>query len=60
MSYTYTAYKQNKTTWENALERTITPGTGEPVEFAMAPGEVYRFEVKMTFNDNEKTVSYDL
>lgn len=26
----------------------------------MAPGEVYRFEVKMTFNDNEKTVSYDL
>ena len=60
VSYTYTAYKKNGTTWENALERTITPGTGEPVEFAMAPGEVYRFEVKMTFNDNEKTVSYDL
>ena len=60
VSYTYTAYKQNGTTWENALERTITPGTGEPVEFAMAPGAEYRFEVKMTFNDNEKTVSYDL
>lgn len=60
VSYTYTAYKKNGTTWENALERTITPGTGEPVEFAMAPGAEYRFEVKMTFNDNEKTVSYDL
>lgn len=60
VSYTYTAYKKNEANWENAGERTITPSTGEPVEFAMAPGEVYRFEVKMTFNDNEKTVSYDL
>ena len=60
VSYTYTAYKKNEANWENAGERTITPSTGEPVEFAMAPGEVYRFEVKMTFNDSEKTVSYDL
>ena len=60
VSYTYTAYKKNEANWENAGERTITPSTGEPVEFAMAPGVVYHFEVKMTFNDNEKTVSYDL
>lgn len=60
VSYTYTAYRLDGAQWVEGVQRTITPSTGEPVEFRLESGETYRFGVKMEFHDNEKTVVYDL
>lgn len=60
VSYTYTAYKLNGSAWEEAGKRTISPSTGEPVEFHLDAGTQYCFGVEMAFNDNEKLVYYDL
>ena len=60
-NYTYTAYKlKSDNTWEKVTARTITPSTGEPVEFHLQSGEIYKFGVELEFNDNEKLVYYDL
>jgi len=60
-SYTYTAYyKDSNGQWVEDSKRTITPSTGEPVEFHLDSGKVYRFGVTMSFNDNEKLVDLDL
>lgn len=59
-SYTYTAYYQDGSDWVEVSKRTITPSTGEPVEFHLDSGKVYRFGVTMSFNDNEKLVDLDL
>ena len=60
-SYTYTAYyKDANGKWVEDSKRTITPATGEPVEFHLESGKTYQFGVEMTFNDNEKMVVIDL
>ena len=60
-SYTYTAYYMDSDgKWVEDSKRTITPSTGEPVEFHLDSGKVYRFGVTMRFNDNEKLVDMDL
>ena len=60
-AYTYTVYyKRSDGTWAKESSRTITPATGEPVEFHLDSGKEYQFGVEMTFGDNEKTVFIDL
>ncbi len=62
VSYTYTAYRLNDvdaSTWEKESARTITPATGEPVEFHLQSGKTYKFGIELEFNDNDKTVQYD-
>ena len=60
VSYTYTAYRRVGGQWTKESSRTITPSTGEPVEFRLPSGEMYSFGVELEFNDNEKLVYYDL
>ncbi|GEM_PF-5281468 len=61
--YEYTAYRQNEDgTW--ALYKTQSVGTdaSDPVSFYLSAGaeNKYKFSVTAEFNDNEKTVFYDL
>lgn len=62
VSYSYTAYiadeAGNFTT--EYQTRTLTPGESEPAVFFLDPGVEYRFGVTLQFDDNEKTVRYDL
>lgn len=60
VEYVYTAYRLNGSEWVEVSSRTITPSSSEPVEFHLQSGETYRFGVKLEFDDNEKTVYYDL
>lgn len=62
VSYIYTAYKLNDidaSTWEKESARTITPATGEPVEFHLQSGKTYKFGIELEFDDNDKKVRYD-
>lgn len=60
VSYTYTAYRLDGSTWVKESSRTIDSSAGEPVEFRLQSGETYRFGVELAFHDNEKLVYYDL
>lgn len=62
--YIYTAMKWNAASsqWEaipGAQKVTLPSETG-PAAFFLPADTEYRFQVEMEFNDNEKTVSYDL
>lgn len=62
VSYSYTAYtadSDGKFTQEHQT-RTLTPGESEPAVFFLDSGVEYRFGVTLQFDDNEKTVQYDL
>ncbi len=62
VSYSYTAYTadgEGKFTQVHQT-RTLTPGESEPAVFFLDSGVEYRFGVALQFDDNEKTVQYDL
>lgn len=62
VNYTYTAYTADDA-GDFTVEyqsRTLTPGESEPAVFFLSSGVEYRFGVTLQFDDNEKTVQYDL
>lgn len=62
VNYTYTAYTaDDEGDFTIAYQtRTLTPGESEPAVFFLTSGVDYRFGVTLQFDDNEKTVRYDL
>ncbi len=60
VSYTYTAYRLDNGSWVKESSRELDAFAAEPVEFHLQSGETYQFGVELKFDDNEKTVYYDL
>lgn len=62
--YIYTAkqYNANTGVWEPVpgAQKILLPSETGPASFFLPSGTSYKFQVEMEFNDNEKTVSYDL
>lgn len=62
VNYTYTVYTADDAGGFTVeyQRRTLTPGESEPAVFFLGSGVEYRFGVTLQFDDNEKTVQYDL